>query len=140
MFLSRNAVFFVPEARDPIESLRNMLAPRGEFRVGGPRKWSEEALARDAHEWDVLLVTSRERVTERVIDAAARLKLIAKIGVGVENIDIPAATRRGIPVTNCPGANAVAVAEATLGLMLAASRRIPQGMEKLRRGGWRQAT
>ena len=137
MFLSRNAVFFVPEARDPIESLRNMLAPRGEFRVGGPRKWSEEELARDAHEWDVLLVTSRERVTERVIDAAARLKLIAKIGVGVENIDIPAATRRGIPVTNCPGANAVAVAEAALGLMLAASRRIPQGMEKLRRGGWR---
>lgn len=135
--MSRNAVFFVPEARDPIESLRNMLAPRGEFRVGGPRKWSEEALARDAHEWDVLLVTSRERVTERVIDAAARLKLIAKIGVGVENIDIPAATRRGIPVTNCPGANAVAVAEAALGLMLAASRRIPQGMEKLRRGGWR---
>lgn len=135
--MSRNAVFFVPEARDPIESLRNMLAPRGEFRVGGPRKWSEEVLARDAHEWDVLLVTSRERVTERVIDAAARLKLIAKIGVGVENIDIPAATRRGIPVTNCPGANAVAVAEAALGLMLAASRRIPQGMEKLRRGGWR---
>ena len=135
--MSRNAVFFVPEARDPIESLRNMLAPRGEFRVGGPRKWSEEELARDAHEWDVLLVTSRERVTERVIDAAARLKLIAKIGVGVENIDIPAATRRGIPVTNCPGANAVAVAEAALGLMLAASRRIPQGMEKLRRGGWR---
>lgn len=82
-------------------------------------------------------MTSRERVTERVIEAAARLKLIAKIGVGVENIDIPAATRRGIPVTNCPGANAVAVAEAALGLMLAASRRIPQGMERLRRGGWR---
>lgn len=135
--MSRNAVFFVPEPRDPIESLRDMLAPRGEFRVGGPRKWSEEELARDAHEWDVLLVTSRERVTERVIEAAARLKLIAKIGVGVENIDIPAATRRGIPVTNCPGANAVAVAEAALGLMLAASRRIPQGMERLRRGGWR---
>lgn len=135
--MSRKPVFFVPEARDPIESLRDMLAPRGEFRTGGSRKWSEEELTRDAHEWDALLVTSREQVTERVIEAAARLRIIAKIGVGVENIDIPAATRRRIPVANCPGANAVAVAEAALGLMLAASRRIPQGMEKLRGGGWR---
>ena len=136
--MNRNVVIFVPEARAPIESLRNMLEPYGEFRVGGHRKWSEDELVRDAHEWDALLVTSREQVTERVIEAGARLKLIAKIGVGVENIDIPAATRRKIPVTNCPGANAVAVAEAALGLMLAASRRIPQGMEKLRGGGWRE--
>lgn len=135
--MSEGVVFFVPEARAPIESLRRMLAPHGEFRVGGERKWSEEALVRDAHEWDALLVTSRERVTGRVLEAAARLKIVAKLGVGVENIDIPAATRRGIPVTNCPGANAVAVAEASLGLMLAASRRIPQGMAKLREGGWR---
>ena len=137
-FLNQNVVFFVPETRAPIESLRNMLEPHGEFRDGGRQKWSEDELVRDAHEWDVLLVTSREQITERVIEAATRLKLIAKIGVGVENIDIPAATRRKIPVTNCPGANAVAVAEASLGLMLAASRRIPQGMEKLRQGGWRE--
>ena len=115
-----------------------MLEPHGEFRDGGRQKWSEDELVRDAHEWDVLLVTSREQITERVIEAATRLKLIAKIGVGVENIDIPAATRRKIPVTNCPGANAVAVAEASLGLMLAASRRIPQGMDTLLKGGWRE--
>ncbi len=115
-----------------------MLEPHGEFRDGGHRKWTEGELVRDAHEWDALLVTSREQITERVIEAGTRLKLIAKIGVGVENIDIPAATKRKIPVTNCPGANAVAVAEAALGLMLAASRRIPQGMEKLREGGWRE--
>ena len=136
--MNQNVVIFVPETRAPIESLRNMLEPHGEFRDGGHQKWSEDELMRDAHEWDVLLVTSREQITERVIEAATRLKLIAKIGVGVENIDIPAATRRKIPVTNCPGANAVAVAEAALGLMLAASRRIPQGMEKLRQGGWRE--
>ncbi len=136
--MNQNVVIFVPETRAPIESLRNMLEPCGEFRDGGRLKWSEDELMRDAHEWDVLLVTSREQITERVIEAAPRLKIIAKIGVGVENIDIPAATRRKIPVTNCPGANAVAVAEAALGLMLAASRRIPQGMEKLRNGGWRE--
>ncbi len=136
--MSQNVVIFVPEPRAPIESLRSMLEPHGEFRDGGHQKWSEDELVRDAHGWDALLVTSREQITERVIEAATRLKLIAKIGVGVENIDIPAATRRKIPVTNCPGANAVAVAEAGLGLMLAASRRIPQGMEKLRKGGWRE--
>ncbi len=136
--MNRNVVFFVPEARAPIESLRNMLEPYGEFRDGGNSKWTEDELVRDAHEWDAILVTSREQITERVIDSATRLRLIAKIGVGVENIDIPAATRRNIPVTNCPGANAVAVAEASLGLMLAASRRIPQGMDKLRQGGWRE--
>ncbi len=136
--MSRNVVFFVPEAREPIESLRRMLTPHGEFRDGGPRKWSEAALTRDADEWDALLVTSRERITKRVIEAATHLKIIAKIGVGVENIDIPAATRRKIPVTNCPGANAVAVAEASLGLMLASSRRIPQVMASLREGRWRE--
>ena len=130
--MNRDVVIFVPEARAPIESLRNMLEPHGEFRDGGRRKWTEDELVHDAHEWDTLLVTSREQITERVIEAGTRLKLIAKIG------DIPAATRRKIPVTNCPGANAVAVAEAALGLMLAASRRIPQGMEKLRKGGWRE--
>ena len=135
--MNQNVVFFVPEARAPIESLRNLLAPHGEFRDGGHKKWTEDELVRDAHEWDALLVTSREQITERVIEAGKRLKLIAKIGVGVENIDIPAATRRRIPVTNCPGANATAVAEAALGLMLAASRRIPQGMEKIQTGGWR---
>ncbi len=136
--MSSPRVFFVPEPRAPIESLRAMLAPHGEFREGGARKWSEDELVRDAHEWDAVLVTSREQITRRVIEAATHLRLIAKIGVGVENIDIPAASGRGIPVTNCPGANAVAVAEAALGLMLAASRRIPQGMEKLKEGGWRE--
>ena len=79
--MSRDVVFFVPEARAPIESLRRMLEPHGEFRDGGHRKWSEDELVRDAHEWDALLVTSREQVTERVIEAGKRLQLIAKIGV-----------------------------------------------------------
>jgi D-3-phosphoglycerate dehydrogenase len=81
-------------------------------------------------------VTSREQVTERVIAAGSRLKIIAKFGVGVENIDIPAATHAGIPVTNCPGSNAIAVAEAALGLIFATVRGIPSYMGKLMEGAW----
>ena len=131
-------VFFFPELRDPKALLLDLIGPEGELREGGVRKLSEDELIRLAPEWDALLITSREQITGRVIEAAARLKIIAKIGVGVENIDIPAATCRRIPVTNCPGQNAVAVAEAALALMLSATRRIPQYMHKLQEGAWRE--
>ncbi|MEK6711018.1 MAG: hydroxyacid dehydrogenase [Nitrospinota bacterium] len=130
-------VFFIPEFREPREGLRELLAPHGEIREGGGRKWSEEELVREARHWDAILVTSREQVTARVIGAADRLKIIAKIGVGVENIDIPAATRCGVAVVNCPGSNATSVAEMALGLILAAVRQIPQGMQSLKEGRWR---
>lgn len=130
-------VFFIPEFREPRELLQKLLSPHGEIRDGGSRKWTEEELVRGAKDWDAIIVTSRERITARVIEAADRLRIVAKIGVGVENIDIPAATRHGVPVTNCPGSNAVSVAEMALGLMLAAVRQIPQGMQSLAGGQWR---
>lgn len=135
--MSAKPVFFIPEFREPRETLRRLLSPHGEIRDGGARKWSEAELLRDAKGWDALIVTSREQITAPVIETADKLRIIAKIGVGVENIDIPAATRRGVPVVNCPGSNAVSVAEMALGLILAAVREIPQGMENLRRGHWR---
>ena len=81
-------VFFAPEARKPISSLKNSLQVYGEFREGGSEKWSEEELVNVAHEWDFIIVTSRERITSKVINAATKLRAILKIGVGVENIDI----------------------------------------------------
>lgn len=135
--MSAKPVFFIPEFREPRETLRRLLEPHGEIRDGGARKWTEEELVRAAGSWDAIIVTSREQITARVIEAADRLRIVAKIGVGVENIDIPAATRCGVPVTNCPGSNAVSVAEMALGLMLAATRQIPQGMRSLGNGHWR---
>jgi len=82
------------------------------------------------------LVVGLIPATARVIAAAPRLKAVLKHGVGVDNIDIPAATARGIPVLNTPGANANAVAELALGGMLAIARRIPQGHAKVTGGGW----
>jgi phosphoglycerate dehydrogenase-like enzyme len=81
--------------------------------------------------WHVL-----QRCTAEIIAAAPRLKLIQKIGVGVNTIDLDAAKRRGIPVCNLPGTNARAVAELTLGLMLSVLRRIPAFDRGLRSGIW----
>jgi D-3-phosphoglycerate dehydrogenase len=75
-------------------------------------------------------------VDRRVIDAAPRLKVIAKHGAGVDNIDLAAATERGIVVGNVPGGNADAVAEATVALMLAALRRVPEVHRLVVEGGY----
>lgn len=75
-------------------------------------------------------------VTAEMIASAPRLKLIQKIGVGLDAIDRPAARARGIAVCNMPGTNTVAVAEMTLGLMLAVLRRIAEQSDTIRRAGW----
>ena len=84
--------------------------------------------------WHVL-----QRCTAEMIAAAPKLKLIQKIGVGVNTIDLDAAKQRGIPVCNLPGTNARAVAELTLGLMLSVLRRIPAFDRGLRVGTWTDA-
>jgi phosphoglycerate dehydrogenase-like enzyme len=84
--------------------------------------------------WHVL-----QPCTKDIIAAAPRLKLIQKIGVGVNTIDLEAAKQRGIPVCNLPGTNARAVAELTLGLMLSVLRRIPAFDRGLRAGTWSDA-
>ncbi len=81
--------------------------------------------------WHVL-----KRCTAEMIDAAPKLRLIQKIGVGVNTIDLDAAKRRGVAVCNLPGTNARAVAELSLALMLAVLRRLPRFDASMRRGGW----
>jgi D-3-phosphoglycerate dehydrogenase len=83
---------------------------------------------------DVLVVRST-RVTEAMLDAG-RLSLVVRAGAGYNTIDVAAASKRGIYVSNCPGKNAVAVAELTIGLMLALDRRIPDNVVELRAGRW----
>lgn len=75
-------------------------------------------------------------VTDAHLAAAPKLRVVARYGVGTEAVDVAAARERGIPVTNTPGANADAVADHTLGLMLAALRRIPDGDRRVRAGDW----
>src|SRR5436305_9222017 len=83
---------------------------------------------------DALVVRST-KVTEQMLDAGA-LKLIVRAGAGYNTIDVAAASRRGIYVSNCPGKNSVAVAELALALILALDRRVPDNVAELRAGRW----
>ncbi len=79
----------------------------------------KNGLAAELADADALVVRSAVQVDEALLEAAPKLRVIGRAGVGVDNIDADAATRRGIVVMNTPGANAIAVAELTIGLMLA---------------------
>ena len=86
--------------------------------------------------YHALVVRSQTRVTGELIDAAANLEVIARAGVGVDNIDVDAATRRGIFVINSPEGNIVSAAEHTMALLLALARHIPKADGELRAGVW----
>jgi D-3-phosphoglycerate dehydrogenase len=87
-------------------------------------------------ESDALIVRSGTQVTAEVLEGQTRLRAIARAGVGVDNIDVPAATRRGIVVMNTPGGNTVSTAEQTVALMLALARNTPQANASLKGGKW----
>jgi D-3-phosphoglycerate dehydrogenase len=85
---------------------------------------------------DALVVRSAVQVDDALMAHAPKLRVIGRAGVGVDNIDAEAATRRGIVVMNTPGANAVAVAELTIGLMIALARKLPAGNTTMHAGKW----
>ena len=88
---------------------------------------------------DALVVRSATKVSARVIDSAGRLRVVGRAGVGVDNIDVEAATRRGILVVNSPRGNIAAAAEHTIALLLAAARLVPQADASVRRGEWQRS-
>ncbi|HAV63006.1 MAG TPA: phosphoglycerate dehydrogenase, partial [Verrucomicrobiales bacterium] len=83
-----------------------------------------------------LAVRSETKVTRRVIDAAPALKVVGRAGVGVDNVDVEAATERGVIVMNTPGGNTVSTAELTFSMMMALARRIPQAHLSMVQGNW----
>ena len=85
---------------------------------------------------DALVVRSAVQVDDALMELAPKLRVVGRAGVGVDNIDADAATRRGIVVMNTPGANAVAVAELTIGLMLALARKLPVANATMHAGKW----
>ncbi len=93
-------------------------------------------LANELADADALVVRSAVQVDAGLLEHAPRLRVIGRAGVGVDNIDTDAATRHGVVVMNTPGANAVAVAELTLGLMIAMCRKVPQANGSMHAGLW----
>src|SRR5438067_9889717 len=94
------------------------------------------SLATELETADALLVRSAVQVNAALLANASKLRVIGRAGVGVDNIELEPATRKGIAVMNTPGANAVAVAEHTIGLMLSMARFIPRANELMHAGKW----
>ncbi|KJS31513.1 MAG: 3-phosphoglycerate dehydrogenase [Desulfatitalea sp. BRH_c12] len=87
-------------------------------------------------DYDGLAIRSATKVTEDVLEAAKKLKVVGRAGIGLDNVDIPAATKRGVVVMNTPTGNVVTTAEHAIAMMLALSRRIPEGTFSLKQGRW----
>ncbi|MGH3088367.1 MAG: phosphoglycerate dehydrogenase, partial [Rubrobacteraceae bacterium] len=100
---------------------------------------SAEELLQTIGSYDGLIIRSATRVTAEVIEKAERLKAIGRAGIGVDNIDIEAASKKGILVANAPESNTIAAAEHTLGMMLAVARRIPVADASLKKGEWNRS-
>ncbi len=109
---------------------------RENFDVDLGLEMSDEELREAIGGYDAILVRSATKLTPELIERAARLKVIGRAGTGVDNVDIPAATRRGIVVANAPESNSVAAAEHTLALMLALCRNVPRAHGSLAGGAW----
>ena len=112
----------------------DILSPYGEIIVAPDD--NEDTLVRLAAESEVFVVRGVAKITARVIEASPNLKVIGRTGVGINNIDIEAATARGIPVVFTPGANARAVAEAAMGFILALAKRVPYGDRQTKTDQW----
>lgn len=97
---------------------------------------SEEELAQAIGTYDGLVIRSGSKVTSRVLEAAEKLQVVGRAGIGVDNVDIKAASRRGIVVMNTPTGNAVTTAEHALSLLMSAARKIPLAAASMKEGKW----
>ncbi|MFA5144184.1 MAG: phosphoglycerate dehydrogenase [Candidatus Omnitrophota bacterium] len=113
-----------------------ILEKEKEFKVDVNTKLTPEELKRVIKDYDALLVRSATKVTKDVIGAAARLKIIGRAGVGLDNVDVAAASKKGIIVVNTPAGNTISTAEHTFSMILALSRNIPQADLSVKRGEW----
>jgi D-3-phosphoglycerate dehydrogenase len=101
--------------------------------------WSEEELAERIGDYEGIVIRSATKLTAELIDRAGALRAIGRAGVGVDNVDVEAATRRGIVVANAPESNVVTAAEHTMALLLALARNIPQAYASLIDGRWERS-
>ncbi|MBC8421485.1 MAG: phosphoglycerate dehydrogenase, partial [Actinobacteria bacterium] len=98
-----------------------------------------EQLKTEIGKYDSIIIRSATRLTPDIIENADNMKIIGRAGIGVDNIDLPAATKKGIIVVNAPASNAVTVAEHTIALMLSLARKIPEANYSLKEGRWEKS-
>jgi len=122
-----------PVAKAGVEILQKV------YPVDSRQKLTPEELIAIIPEYDALVVRSETKVTKEVIAAAKNLKVIGRAGVGVDNIDVEAATQRGIIVLNAPEGNTIAATEHTMAMMMALARNVPQAYSSLQNGLWERS-
>ncbi|KAF7950289.1 hypothetical protein EAE96_007577 [Botrytis aclada] len=106
------------------------------FDIHQPKNLSPTDLLEIIPHYSALIIRSETKVTAEILAAAKNLKVVARAGVGVDNIDVEAATKNGIIVVNSPSGNIAAAAEHTIALLMAVARNVPAGDRSLRNGGW----
>ena len=121
-----------PIAKEGVDILRNF------GQVDVKSKLKPEELIAIIGNYDALIVRSQTQVSADVIESGKKLKVIGRAGVGIDNIDVNAASRRGITVVNAPTGNTVSAAEHTIALMLALARHIPEANSQLKSGLWQR--
>jgi D-3-phosphoglycerate dehydrogenase len=109
------------------------------FDVTVKTEWADGELTAELKHYDGVLIRSASKLTGEVLAGAENLKVIGRAGVGVDNVDVPAATKRGIIVANAPQSNVVTAAEHTLALLLALARNVPQAHASLSSGKWERS-
>ena len=112
---------------------------REHFDVDLGADWSDEQFRERLPEYDGILIRSATKMTEELIELGSKLKVIGRAGVGVNNVDVPAATKRGIIVVNAPQSNVVTAAEHTMALLLSLARKIPQAHASLTGHKWERS-
>lgn len=100
---------------------------------------SEDELCKIIGDYDGLVIRSGTTVTAKILESAKKLKIIGRAGVGVDNVDVPVATEKGVIVVNSPGGNTIAAAELTVAMLLALSRNIPQAYSSMTQKEWNRS-
>lgn len=113
-----------------------ILEKEKEFKVDVNTKLTPEELKKVIKDYDALLVRSATKVTKDVIAAADKLKIIGRAGVGLDNVDVEAASKKGIIVVNTPAGNTISTAEHAFSMLLSLSRSIPQADASVKKGEW----
>src|SRR5262245_13037299 len=122
-------------ADDLPESALELLRAEG-WQVDARSGRSSADLARDLADADALLVRSATKVTKDLLNAAGKLRIVGRAGTGVDNIDMQAASGRGVLVVNAPGANSISVAEHAIALMLGLARMVPAADQAMKNSKW----
>jgi D-3-phosphoglycerate dehydrogenase len=112
---------------------------RTDFQVDVRTELAKEGLEDEIAAYDALIIRSATQVTAAVLAAATSLKVVARAGIGLDNVDVEAATRRGVMVVNAPQSNIVSAAEQAMALLLSQARNIPQASTALKAGSWERS-